>query len=92
MFAIETRKHKDPLRVGTIGISPRFILNSMALSIVKTNNSIVSPSDILKVLIDQVYNYPVLSMEERREYINHLKFLSDKISFFESFTNDTPSN
>lgn len=83
-FAIETRKHKDELREGMSGISPRFILNQLAIALVKVGDGHVSPRDMLKVLIDAIDNYPVLSLEKRTEYIEHLKEIKGYLNKYES--------
>jgi serine protein kinase len=88
LFAIKTREHKDPLRHGMSGISPRFILNTLAIALVKGNSNVVSPKMMLRILADQVYNYPVLSVEKRQQYISYLEELKGRITEFEKMTED----
>jgi serine protein kinase len=88
-FAIETRKHEDPLRSGMSGISPRFILNTLALSLVgknthTTHHSQITPLDVVEKLMDVVYHYPVLSMEKRHDYLTKIKTLYEKLSDYEN--------
>lgn len=81
-FAIKTREHKDPLRRGMSGISPRFILNVLAIALVKVGKNVVDPSDLLKILWDQVVSYPVLNQEKRSEYLGYLKELGTQLPAF----------
>lgn len=78
-FTIHTRRHKDPLRNGMSGISPRFILNSLAIALVNSPNHQVLPQHMLETLKDQVNNYPVLSMETREDYMNFLTGLQSSL-------------
>lgn len=82
MFAVATREHENVLRVGMSGISPRFILNAIAISLVKTTNSVVSPTDLFKVLHHQVSEYPVISVKTRSEYLSILNTLYESIDEF----------
>lgn len=82
MFAVATREHENVLRVGMSGISPRFILNAIAISLVKTTNSVVSPTDLFKVLHHQVSEYPVISVKTREEYLSILNALYASIDEF----------
>ena len=82
MFAVSTREHENPLREGMSGISPRFILNAIAISLVKTENREVSPTDLFKVLHHQVSEYPVISQEKREDYLSILNHLYDSVDEF----------
>jgi serine protein kinase len=84
LFAIKTRGHNEELRVGMSGISPRFILNTMAIALVKTNESLVSPRHMLAVLRQQIYHYPVLSDEIRTLYLGYLTTLEDEIDDYKN--------
>jgi len=88
LFAILTREHEDPLRRGMQGISPRFILNALAISMVRVQGSMVTPKDMLNILRHQVYNYPVLSLESRNEYLRYLKELENHIPSLEKLSNN----
>jgi serine protein kinase len=79
MFAIATRQHDDPLRNGMQGISPRFILNTLAIAMVRINGKVVTPKDMVNVLRHQVYNYPVLGLETRKQYLHYLDQLETKV-------------
>lgn len=82
MFAILTREHENSLRRGMSGISPRFILNSIAIALVKVPKPMIEPSDYLKVLRHFVSEYPILDMETRNEYLHYLKELGNQINEF----------
>lgn len=88
IFAIKTREHKDKLRTGMSGISPRFILNTLAIAMVRINGNEVTPKDMLRVLADQVYNYPVLTLEKRKEYLGFLEELKGQLPEFETLTKE----
>lgn len=79
MFAIATRQHEDPLRNGMQGISPRFILNTLAIAMVKINGKMVTPKDMVNVLRHQVYNYPVLNFETRKQYLHYLDQIEQRV-------------
>lgn len=81
-FAIQTRKHTDPLRTGMSGISPRFILNTTAIALVKVAKELIEPLDMLRVLQTQVTNYPVLSQQMRTEYLGYLDELENNLAKF----------
>lgn len=87
MFVILTREHDDPLRNGMQGISPRFILNSMAIAMVKCGKALVTPEDMLNVLQYQVYNYPVLDVDTRNTYLGYLKEISAYLPDLNEVTN-----
>lgn len=84
IFAILTRKSptNDSLRDGMQGISPRFILNTLAISMVKTESSEVSPADMWNLLYNQISEYPVLTPEIRKDYLSLLEQLRDKLDEF----------
>lgn len=81
-FAIKTREHENPLRSGMSGISPRFILNTTAIALVKVGKELVEPKDMLNILYEQVINYPVLSQDQRKQYIGYLKDLSTQLPMY----------
>jgi len=83
MFAIRTREHENPLRRGMSGISPRFILNTIAIALVRTQKNLIEPIDLFNILHHQVSEYPVLSLEERAEYLSYLAELKSRISEFD---------
>lgn len=83
MFVVKTRYNKDPLRQGMSGISPRFVLNSLAIAMVEDHvikNKIVTPIDMSNVLKKEVQNYPVFSLETRELYLNYLKELDGELN------------
>lgn len=82
-FVILTRENPDPLRNGMGGISPRFILNAMAIALVKTENGIVTPKDMLDVLKQRIYDYPVLTLEKRKEYLLYLDAIEKNVYEYE---------
>lgn len=86
-FAIETRRHKDELRIGMSGISPRFILNSIAIALVKVGKKHITPIDMLNVLWDQVIKYPVLSDEKRTSYCDILNTLAKSLPQYNEVKN-----
>lgn len=81
-FAIMTREHSDPLRNGMSGISPRFILNTISIALVKVGKKFIEPKDLLKVLWDQIVNYPVLDSETKKKYLSYLQKLSNELNEF----------
>lgn len=81
-FVIKTRHHDDPLRVGMQGISPRFILNTIAIASVKLGKKFIEPVDMLRLLKLQIYNYPVLDQETRKKYLKFLKDMEADIPYF----------
>ncbi|GAB6426014.1 hypothetical protein bcgnr5378_29410 [Bacillus cereus] len=96
-FAVFTRQHDDVLRQGMQGISPRFILNTIALVGVRLRKKMIEPIDMLNMLKYQIYNYPVLDLETREKYLNYLDVtMKQNINFFNSITeyplSDTPNN
>lgn len=84
IFAISTRysTDNDKLRDGMQGISPRFILNALAISLVKTSSDTVTPLDMYKTLYDQVERYPVLDVDTRIKYLKILDELKETIEEF----------
>lgn len=84
IFAILTRKSptNDPLRDGMQGLSPRFILNTLAISMVKTQSNEVSPTDMWNLLYQQISEYPILTPEIRKEYLALLERLKDELEEF----------
>lgn len=88
MFAIRTREHTDPLRHGMQGISPRFILNALAISMVQTHSKVVAPKDMLRVLRHQIFHYPVLPQEMRDLYLRYLDDLEASLRDVEQVTNE----
>lgn len=84
VFAISTRysPDNDKLRNGMQGISPRFILNTLAISMVKTSSNVVSPLDMYYSLYEQIRNYPVLDSSTRSAYLRTLDELKEKIEDF----------
>ncbi|MGF7535710.1 hypothetical protein AAGG74_18815 [Bacillus mexicanus] len=88
IFAINTRLSDDgdPLRDGMQGISPRFILNTLAISMVKCSSNVVTPIDMYDTLYSQVKNYPVLTPSTRDDYLNLLDSLKSKINVFNNVT------
>lgn len=84
LLAIKTRQHSDPLRLGMHGLSPRFILNTLALSLVGVSGHSVSPADMFRQLKDQIYHYPVLSHDKREEYLQYLLELFDSLPELEA--------
>lgn len=87
-LAIKTRETKDPLRRGMQGLSPRFILNTLALSMVKTKGKEVTPEDMFHILKEQIYHYPVLSYDKREEYLQYLLELQEELPQFEKVKRD----
>lgn len=83
-FAIRTRNHENPLRVGMSGLSPRFVLNTVAIALVKVGKELIEPIDMLTILNHQIMNYPVLTQEKREEYLEYLKGLGQEIPKFNS--------
>lgn len=90
-FTVFTRQHEDPLRAGMSGISPRFILNLLAIALVKSPNFQVSPKIMLNVIKEQIYNYPVLDLETRKKYLTYLNTLESRIPEFEHYNFDLNS-
>jgi len=88
MFAIATRRHDDPLRNGMQGISPRFILNTLAIAMVRINGKVVTPKDMVNVLRHQVYNYPVLDFETRKQYLHYLDQLEQHVPALNELRNE----
>lgn len=82
MFAIMTREHDNPLRQGMGGISPRFILNAIAIALVRTSKRRIDPEDLFRILNHQVSEYPVLSKEQRDKYLLYLEKLKEHIEEF----------
>lgn len=62
-------KKRDVLRDGMQGLSPRFILNAMAIAMVETKTDTVTVSDFYHTLKALITDYPVLSTDKRREYL-----------------------
>lgn len=85
-FAVFTRQHDDPLRRGMHGISPRFILNTIALVGVRLRKSEIYPIDMIQMLRHQIFNYPVLSLEKRTEYLEYLGHMEENLHVFDSIT------
>ena len=83
-FAIRTRESNDPLRRGMQGLSPRFILNTLALSLVRFGKRDVSVRDMFQMLRSQIYHYPVLSYDKREEYLQYLLELEERLNEFEN--------
>ncbi|MED2737448.1 hypothetical protein [Bacillus toyonensis] len=88
IFAITTRKstEDDELRNGMQGISPRFILNALAISMVKASSEIVTPTDMYNTLYSQISHYPVLDSNTRNTYLNILNALKQQIEVFNQVT------
>ncbi|QST02939.1 protein prkA (plasmid) [Pontibacillus sp. ALD_SL1] len=82
-FVIRTRQHENELRVGMGGISPRFILNTIALAFVSVNKPLITPKDFYTVLCQQIHHYPILTSEKRDEYMNYLRDIGTKIHEYE---------
>jgi len=85
-FAILTRRSDNILRNGMSGISPRFILNTIAISLVRTPHEKISPTDLFKVLHHQISEYPVLSLEKREEYLHYLQELASRMDEFDNLS------
>ncbi|MCK2000111.1 hypothetical protein MZM54_01765 [[Brevibacterium] frigoritolerans] len=85
IFAISTRysPDNDKLRDGMQGISPRFILNSLAISMVKISTDTVTPLDMYSTLYDQIERYPVLDVDTRTQYLMILDELKQRIEQFD---------
>lgn len=85
IFAISTRysPDNDKLRDGMQGISPRFILNSLAISMVKISTDTVTPLDMYSTLYDQIERYPVLDVDTRTQYLKILDELKQRIEQFD---------
>ena len=82
-FVIETRKHEDPLREGMSGISPRFILNTLGIALVRFPVSEVSPKQMFQLLLDQISSYPVLTLETRQKYNQILGTIGNKLQTYD---------
>lgn len=89
IFAISTRysPDNDKLRDGMQGISPRFILNALALSMVRTTDTTVSPLDMYSTLYNQIRDYPVLDQATRSNYLKILDELKERIEQFNQVSN-----
>lgn len=58
------------LRNGMFGLSPRFVLNAIALSLTRDlPNNTVTPEILYLTMRDMLINYPVFSENERRIYV-----------------------
>ena len=88
IFAISTRysPDNDELRDGMQGLSPRFILNALAISMVKSSTKEVTPLDMYTTLYEQVKHYPVLDKETRSKYLALLDKLKANIEQFNQVT------
>lgn len=88
IFAISTRYSldNDKLRNGMQGISPRFILNTLAISMVRINSNTVTPLDIYHTLYTQIKSYPVLDAATREKYLTILDELKTQIDEFDKVT------
>lgn len=59
------------LRNGMSGLSPRFVLNALALSLTRDlEYNTVSPRILYETMRDMIINYPVLSENQRGAYVN----------------------
>jgi serine protein kinase len=74
-------------RDGMEGISPRFVLNALAIALVESPVEIVTVKGFCQTFINLIKEYPVLSDVERKFYLGLIKTLMNKnIEAYESIT------